>query len=678
MSSTTSGTASAHHRPVGIDDLLGPDPPPFALLRRRSSPEPDRVEILTGSVRDVGDIGDLPLDEAPAPPGQPRSEMLALLPYRQITERGFACIDDNEPILGLLVEGQGSVDVAEARRSIPDRDLALEDTGFDIDDRRYAGIVERVLTDEIGRGTGSNFVIKRSFTAKVPGFGPQAALALFRRLLAKELGTYWTFLVWTGDRAFVGASPERHVSVTDGRVVMNPISGTYRYGPSGASLPDLMEFLADEKETEELHMVLDEELKMMARVCDEGGRVVGPYLKEMSKLAHTEYLIEGRSSRDVREILRETMFAPTVTGSPVENACRVIARHEQEGRGYYSGAVALIGRDAAGGRTLDSSILIRTARIDPPGRLSLAVGATLVRQSQPDAEVAETHAKLASVQAMFRQAAGAERGDRESETAPGATLGSLPEVREALARRNDRLAPYWLDPPESRAAPDPALAGKRGLVIDAEDTFTAMLGHQLRAVGLDVAIRRYDELPFGFRPQGLDVVVMGPGPGDPQDASDPKMATLRRLARRVLAARLPLLAVCLGHQVVASLLGLELWRKPVPNQGAQQVIGLFGRRERVGFYNTYVALADSDVVRPPDVAGAVELSRDPRTREVHALRGPGVAGVQFHPESVLTEHGVEIARTLLTGLVGGTRPPASVGAPGARAPELTGTPINGG
>lgn len=101
--------------------------------------------------------------------------------------------------------------------------------------------------------------------------------------------------------------------------------------------------------------------QMMTRICEPGVRVTGPQLKEMARLAHTEYFIEGHSSRDVRDILRETMFAPTVTGSPLENACRIIRRHEPAGRGYYSGIAALIGRDASGDRTLDSSILIRTA-----------------------------------------------------------------------------------------------------------------------------------------------------------------------------------------------------------------------------------------------------------------------------------------------------------------------------
>ena len=167
---------------------------------------------------------------------------------------------------------------------------------------------------------------------------------LFRALLAREPGTYWTFVIHTGERTFVGATPERHVSLSGGTAVMNPISGTYRYPPAGPTLQGVTEFLADRKETDELYMVLDEELKMMARICERGGRVIGPHLKEMARLAHTEYFIDGRTDLDVRDILRETMFAPTVTGSPLESAARVISRYEPQGRGYYSGIAALIGR----------------------------------------------------------------------------------------------------------------------------------------------------------------------------------------------------------------------------------------------------------------------------------------------------------------------------------------------
>ena len=91
----------------------------------------------------------------------------------------------------------------------------------------------------------------------------------------------------------VGASPEVHVRMSGGTVVMNPISGTFRYPPEGPTPEALLAFLGDRKEREELSMVVDEELKMMCTVGDMGGVVIGPRLKEMAHLAHTEYELRG-------------------------------------------------------------------------------------------------------------------------------------------------------------------------------------------------------------------------------------------------------------------------------------------------------------------------------------------------------------------------------------------------
>ena len=91
-------------------------------------------------------------------------------------------------------------------------------------------------------------------------------------------------------------------------------------------------------------MVVDEELKMMCTVGDMGGVVVGPRLKEMAHLAHTEYELRGRSSLDVREVLRETMFAATVTGlAGAERLPGDRAVRGRRARGYYAGALALLG-----------------------------------------------------------------------------------------------------------------------------------------------------------------------------------------------------------------------------------------------------------------------------------------------------------------------------------------------
>ena len=163
----------------------------------------------------------------------------------------------------------------------------------------------------------------------------------------------------------------------------------------------MLEFLEDEKEIYELFMVVDEELKMMCDICNEGGQVLGPFLKPMTHLVHTEYLLAGRTSRDVREVLRDTMYAATVTGSPVENACRLIKRYESEGRGYYGAALALLGRDHDGAPTADSPIVIRTADVSPEGGLKVTAGATLVRDSDPAYEVAETHAKAGGILSAF-------------------------------------------------------------------------------------------------------------------------------------------------------------------------------------------------------------------------------------------------------------------------------------
>jgi phenazine biosynthesis protein phzE len=611
----------------------GTDPGPFALVRREGAAH---LEVFTGTVHIAGRLADIPL-----PAGQAGPCTLALVPYRQIAERGFACADDGAPLECLTVSAHERVALDQALDSLPDAPIHAEGGGFDIRDEEYADIVGQVLRDEIGRGEGANFVIHRVYRAQLVGSALAAALTALRRLLIGERGAYWTFLVHTGTRTLVGATPERHVSVEDGLAMMNPISGTFRHTDGAADRDALLRFLADPKEIDELYMVLDEELKMMATIAEHGGQVVGPCLKEMSHLAHTEYLLAGRGSLDVRDVLRETMFAPTVTGSPMENACRVIARHEGRGRGYYAGVLALLGRDDTGRQTLDAPILIRTAEISPSGELRVPVGATLVRHSTPAGEVAETHAKAAAVLAAL----GLRTAANPRPAAAAVRLADDPAVQSALAARNDRLAPFWLEQPQPAAMVVPELAGQRALIIDGEDTFTGMLAHQLRALGLTVELRPWHRIGDLA---GFALVVVGPGPGDPTGV-DPKMLNLRGVLADLLDAGRPTLAVCLGHQLLSGLLGLPLHRRHAPYQGLQREIDLFGAARRVGFYSTFTALAHADEM--PTAYGPVRIARDPVDGAVHAVRGATFAGVQFHPESVLSQDGMVVLADLLARLL---------------------------
>ncbi|MFI5932228.1 anthranilate synthase family protein [Actinoplanes sp. NPDC051494] len=546
------------------------------------------------------------------------------------------------PPVTLRVLDRSTMPVAVALRTLPAELPELGDGDFDLSDEEYAAVTRRVLDENIARGDGANFVIRRTYRADYPQWSAEHAKALFRRLLLAESGAYWTFVVHWAGRTLAGATPERHVRMRGGRVSMTPISGTYRYPPDGPDAAGLRRFLADPKERDELLMVVDEELKMMARVCAGGGRVRGPRLRPMARLAHTEYEIEGPSDLAPAEVLRLTMPVPTVTGSPVARARRVVAAHERTDRRCYGGVLALVTQHDTGPE-MDSALIIRTADIDAGGRVEVAVGATLVWGSDPAAEAAETRAKAATVLAALR------REDAPpvppAPHRPGELTG---ELTGELIGRNDGLSRFWL----GRERPVPVPAGRRMLIVDAEDDFTAMLARMAEALGLDVRVEPWHRDP---PTAGADVVLIGPGPGDPRDRTDPRIARLHAITRRLLAARTPLLAVCLGHQVLADELGLVITRMGESAQGVRRTITVDGRPERVGFYHSFTAVSAHDEVRGPLTAGPVRIHRDGSGQAVHSLSGPGLHSVQFHVESLLTENGPALLERMTRGVLSGSR-----------------------
>lgn len=611
----------------------------WAVIRRKAAPT---AGLVGGSRSEVASLTDIPLEEGPPEPGR-YADRLVAVPFRQVRERGFEAVDDGTPLVVVDVETEHEVLVDDLLAALPDVPVELADRGgFETDDAAYGDVVDRIIREEIGQGEGANLVIGRHFRAVVADWDAERALTVYRRLLERERGAYWTFCFFTGDRYLIGASPERHVSVRGGDVRMNPISGTFRVGRD-ASDPEalqqrLLDFLADEKEIYELFMVVDEELKMMCDICSEGGQVLGPYLKPMTHLVHTEYLLAGHSDRDPREILRDTMYAATVTGSPVENACRLIAQYEPEGRGYYGAALALFGRDPEGRATMDSPILIRTADVAPDGRLKVTAGATLVRDSEAAYEVAETHAKASGVLGAF--------GLVPPPPVPALDVAALArddDVLVALGTRNRRLSTFWLAD-QAGTRPDPELQGLHARILDGEDDFVNMLRHVLGVMGMTSDVVRYDAYEPGCL-DDADLVVVGPGPGDPRDGDDPKMATLRAAVGRLLEREQPFLAVCLGHQALCHHLGLSLEFKDIVFQGTQSPVEIDGRTERVGFYNTFVARVRDAL---PD---GVSVEADEKTGDVHLVRGPHYRGIQFHAESILTEHGHELLHELVRGVL---------------------------
>lgn len=606
----------------------------WAILIRKDQ---TAAEVLSGEVSDLKSLLDIPLG---------KSQKLVMIPFAQIGERGYEVAHDDTPLRIMDISKRQEIATTELIEALPDYSPEVEIPGFDISDAEYEIAVEAVIRDEIGGGEGANFVIRRDFIAVADlsdGSTQRLALSLLRKLLISERGAYWTFAIVTPGQILVGASPERHISVKNGVTTMNPISGTFRHTKGNPDPLDFIDFLGNQKEVGELFMVVDEELKMMSEICSSGGYIHGPYLKQMSRLTHTEYLLRGHTDLDVREVLLRTMFAPTVTGAPIENACTIIKKYEKRPRGYYSGVLALISPNDQGSHDLDAPILIRTAQIFEDGQIRISAGATLVRNSNAHSEAQETLSKASGLLSAFGfiEDKRSGRGNAKADTEP-IQLDSIPEVQAALASRNRSLAEFWLQ--EQAPHPVAAFSNKSVLIVDFEDRFTTMIGHQLRHLGLQVDIVRWEKFDHS-KAEEYDLLLSGPGPGDPENITDARIAAVHKVVRARLKSAKPLLAVCLSHQVLSLVMGLRLEKLAAPRQGVQLEVPLQGRLLTIGFYNTFTAKFGA-------LPEGVSADFDGATGDVFGLSGPGFSSVQGHVESVLSKDGLRALELLVSSALG--------------------------
>ncbi len=203
------------------------------------------------------------------------------------------------------------------------------------------------------------------------------------------------------------------------------------------------------------------------------------------------------------------------------------------------------------------------------------------------------------------------------------------------------MSAFWQTPVESRALRHPYLSGLSCVILNAEDDFTDMIAVILRSTGMEVTV---EPVRTAANLDGFDLIVYGPGPGDPTAQTDARVSKIRDLMILSLNAQQKFLAVCLSHQVLGTLLGFPIARLPEPHQGKQAEVSIGGHNELVGFYNTFVAICSEGAVQTK--WGETEVHCHPGTDQVYAFRGPTFASVQFHLESVLTRNGRDLLISL--------------------------------
>ncbi len=595
---------------------------PFACLAKG-----ERVTCYQGELhklRKLDDIHDLARRTG--------LDVVFALPYCVVRERGFAAKGD-EPILAIAAETSFTLPIENFIALLPQASITVAgDIQPSLDDNEYAALVKLFQENEIEAGNASQVTLSRRFSGKLDGFNVDVALAIYRKLLG-QIGQYMTVL-FSGDNQYLaGATPERHLEIVGNETIMIPIAGTLRKEDRETFPTRLRKFVQDPKEINELFQVLDEEMKMMSLICPDGGRINGPYLREIGAVVHSEYELVGKRGTDTIDALRRTLHAPTVLGSPMESAARIIDKYEPESRRYYGGEVGIYRRprtDEPNG-DLDCAILIRCAEIFGDGTFHVRSGGGLVRDSVPEEEVRESRAKAMGFLSVL--------------TGPDKAVAWLDdelraEIDTVFMARNATLAPFWMNTQVRRRHARQALRGMALTIVNNEDDFAHMLAHLLRSMGATVNV--VDTHDYDRESDACHVLVLGPGPGDPADMSHPVMARLQQIIAEAKAAGIPMLGVCLGHQALAVAEGIDVTRQDRSTQGLQLDCGLYGATHRLGFYNSF-----SPVMNDRARTSGVMLETDSEGRII-AMQGRNFVGFQFHPESVMSESGYELLHQAVT------------------------------
>lgn len=276
---------------------------------------------------------------------------------------------------------------------------------------------------------------------------------------------------------------------------------------------------------------------------------------------------------------------------------------------------------------IDTAILIRTAEMFGDGTFHVQAGGGLVRDSVPEEEAQESRAKAMGMMGVMT----------------GATITSdeylSSDLRRKyaplLAERNKKLSAFWMERQNPYAASQHNLNGFKVTIINNEDDFAHMIGHMIRISGAIVTV--VDTFEYDFKKDESDIIVLGPGPGDPTDMNHPRMKTLQGIITHLKKSGKPILGICLGHQAIAVNEGLIVKRQDESTQGLQRQVRVFGQMRRLGFYNSF------SPVFTDEARARVDLRYDlDENGRIIVMQGDRLIGFQFHPESVMSEDGNDV------------------------------------
>ena len=188
--------------------------------------------------------------------------------------------------------------------------------------------------------------------------------------------------------------------------------------------------------------------------------------------------------------------------------------------------------------------------------------------------------------------------------------------------------------------------GASVVVIDNYDSFVYNLVQYLGELGAEPTVFRHDEIEVdalaALRPDGI---LISPGPGTPDDAG------ISNAVIAQLGSEIPILGVCLGHQCIGQVFGGRIVRAPTIMHGKTSWVNHEGEGVFAGLANPFEATRyHSLVIDPSTVPGVLEVTATTEDGVIMGVRHRErpIEGVQFHPESILTEHGHDLLANFLS------------------------------
>ncbi len=188
------------------------------------------------------------------------------------------------------------------------------------------------------------------------------------------------------------------------------------------------------------------------------------------------------------------------------------------------------------------------------------------------------------------------------------------------------------------------------LMIDNYDSFTFNLVQYFGELGADVRVVRNDEITLdGIAALKPDQLVLSPGPCSPAEAG------ICVEAIRHFTGKLPILGVCLGHQAIGAALGGKVVRAQVQMHGKASTITTDGKGVYQGLPERFSVIRyHSLAIEPESLPAVLDVTSRAEDGEIMGVRHRGLAGtatplegVQFHPESILSEHGHAMLKNFL-------------------------------